>query len=97
VRVGSDVGAIDPAALLVLFAMVNISLGVLNLIPLLPLDGGHVAIAIYERIQEWRFKRRRYFADVSRLLPITYAFVLVLGVLAVSTIYLDIVAPVSIK
>ena len=97
VRVGSDIGGVDPAALLFLFAMVNISLGVLNMIPLLPLDGGHVAIAIYERIQEWRLKRRRYFADVSRLLPVTYAFVLVLGVLAVSTIYLDIVAPVSIK
>ena len=65
----------------------------INLIPLLPFDGGHVAIAIYEKIQERRLRRRRYFADVSRLLPLTYAFILVLGVLAVSTIYLDIAAP----
>lgn len=97
VRIGSDVGAVQPAALIALFALVNISLGILNLFPLLPLDGGHVAIAIYERIQELRLRRRRYFADVSRLLPITYAFILVLGVLAMSTIYLDIVAPVSVK
>jgi len=97
VRIGSDVGAVSPAALIALFALVNISLGMINLFPLLPLDGGHVAIAFYEKVQERRLRRRRYFADVSRLLPITYAFILVLGMLAVSTIYLDIAAPLSVK
>jgi membrane-associated protease RseP (regulator of RpoE activity) len=97
VRIGSDVGAVSPAALVALFALVNISLGMINLFPLLPLDGGHVAIAVYEKVQEKRLRRRRYFADVSRLLPVTYAFILVLGVLAVSTIYLDLAAPLSVK
>ena len=97
VKIGSDVGAVSPAALIALFALVNISLGMINLFPLLPLDGGHVAIAVYEKAQEKRLRRRRYFADVSRLLPITYAFILVLGVLAVSTLYLDIAAPLSVK
>jgi membrane-associated protease RseP (regulator of RpoE activity) len=97
VKIGSDVGAVSPAALIALFALVNISLGMINLFPLLPLDGGHVAIAFYEKVQEKRLRRRRYFADVSRLLPLTYAFILVLGVLAVSTLYLDIAAPLSVK
>ena len=40
-----------------LLAFVNVFIGVLNLVPLLPLDGGHVAIAIYERIRSMRGRR----------------------------------------
>ena len=63
--------------------------------PLLPFDGGHVAIACYEKVQEKRLHRRRYFADVSRLLPLTYAVVVVLGLLFFSSLYLDIVNPIG--
>lgn len=95
VVIGSDVGDVDPAALIGLFALINIFIGVFNLTPLLPFDGGHVAIAVYEKVQERRLNRRRYFADVSRLLPITYAVVLVLGMLFVSSLYIDIVNPIG--
>jgi membrane-associated protease RseP (regulator of RpoE activity) len=82
--------------LLVLFAGLNITLVVINLVPLLPFDGGHAAIAVYEKIQE---KRRhlqgRYFADVARLLPLTYFVVLVLFLLFVSSIYLDLASPIT--
>jgi membrane-associated protease RseP (regulator of RpoE activity) len=78
---------------LILMAIVNISIGLLNMIPLLPLDGGHVAIATYERIRS--IGRRRYMADVSRLLPITYAVVMFMVMLGVSAIYLDIVDPIG--
>ncbi len=93
VSVGSSLGQIDPGALVVLFAMINVFIGVFNLVPLLPFDGGHVAIAVYERIQEARLRQRRYFADVGRLLPFTYVVVLLMGMLFVSTIYLDIANP----
>ena len=79
---------------LLLLAFVNISIGVLNLIPLLPLDGGHAAIATYERLRS--FRGRRYMADVSRLLPLTYAVFMFLVLLGVSSIYLDIVDPIGI-
>ena len=59
------------------------------------LAGGHVAIAVYENIQERRLHRRRYFADVSRLLPLTYVVVLLLGMLFVSSLYLDVVNPIG--
>lgn len=95
VSFGADVGGVDPGALIGLFALINIFIGMFNLIPLLPFDGGHVAIATYERIQEARLGRRRYFADVSRLLPLTYGVVVVLGMLFVSSLYLDIVNPIG--
>ena len=53
--------------------VLNIFLGVFNLIPLLPFDGGHVAIAVYEKPQERRKRQRRYVADISRMLPVAYA------------------------
>jgi Zn-dependent protease len=95
VRLGSDVGGVDPLALIGLFAFINIFIGVFNLIPLLPFDGGHVAIAVYENIQEKRLKRRRYFADVTRLLPLTYVVVVLLGLLFVSSLYLDVANPIG--
>jgi len=95
VRIGSDVGKVDPAALINLFALINIFIGVFNLVPLLPFDGGHVLIAVYEKIQEKRLHRRRYFTDVARLLPLTYVVVLLLGLIFVSSLYLDIANPLS--
>jgi membrane-associated protease RseP (regulator of RpoE activity) len=95
VRAGSDVGAVDPGALISLFALINIFIGVFNLVPLLPFDGGHVAVAVYEKVQERRLRRRRYFTDMSRLLPITYGVVIVLGMLFLSSLYLDVVNPIG--
>jgi RIP metalloprotease RseP len=93
VRLGDSVGTFNPKALIALFALINLFIGVFNLVPLLPFDGGHVAIAVYEKIQEKRLHKRRYFTDVGRLMPITYAVVLVLGMLFISTLYLDIANP----
>ncbi|CAN5570012.1 N/A [soil metagenome] len=95
VRIGSDVGKVDPGALINLFALINIFIGVFNLVPLLPFDGGHVLIAVYEKIQEKRLHRRRYFTDVARLLPLTYVVVIGLGLIFVSSLYLDIANPLS--
>jgi membrane-associated protease RseP (regulator of RpoE activity) len=78
---------------LLLMAGVNISIGLLNMIPLLPLDGGHAAIATYERVRS--IGGRRYMVDVSRLLPITYAVFMFMMLLGLSAIYLDIVDPIG--
>ena len=79
--------------LLVLLVALNIFIGILNMIPLLPLDGGHVAVATYERIRSR--KGRRYHADVAKLLPLTAAVVSVLVIFGAMTIYLDIVRPIA--
>jgi membrane-associated protease RseP (regulator of RpoE activity) len=74
---------------LFLLAYVNVFVGVLNVIPLYPLDGGHFAVALYEKI-------RGRAADVRKLLPIAAAvfiFIMAIGVLG---IYFDIVDPLPI-
>ena len=94
-RLGSEVGGFEPTALIGMFALFNIFIGVFNLTPLLPFDGGHVSIAVYEKIQERRLHKRRYFADVSRLLPLTYVVVVMMAMLFFSSLYLDVVNPIG--
>ncbi|MGH8987622.1 MAG: site-2 protease family protein [Acidimicrobiales bacterium] len=72
----------------------NIAFGLLNMIPMLPLDGGHVAIALYERARTRR-GRRYYQADVAKLLPVAYAFMAVLLVIVGSAVFLDIAHPIA--
>ena len=76
-----------------LFA-INVFVGVFNLVPLLPLDGGHVVIATYEKIRSM-LSGRRYQADVAKLLPLTYAVFVILVVIGVSALWIDIVDPVD--
>ena len=52
---------------LLFYAAFNIFIGVLNLLPLLPLDGGHIMVATYERARSRR--GRMYHADFAKLLP----------------------------
>jgi membrane-associated protease RseP (regulator of RpoE activity) len=94
-RIGADTAENSIGDVLLLLAIVNISVGIINLVPLLPLDGGHIAIAVYERIRSR--KGKRHMADVSRLLPLTYAVVLMLGLIMVSSVYLDIVDPIGVR
>lgn len=96
-RLGVDLFGEGLAPALGFLAMLNIFIGLFNLIPLLPFDGGHIAIAVYERLQELRKRNgRRHFTDVTRLLPLTYAVVLLLVVIGVSSFYLDFVNPVTL-
>ena len=69
--------------------LVNVFIGVFNLVPLLPLDGGHVAIATYERIRS--VGGRRHMADAAKLIPLTWAVVTLLVAVAVVALYRDIV------
>jgi membrane-associated protease RseP (regulator of RpoE activity) len=94
VRIGAALGEQSWAGLLVFFLTINIFVGLINLVPLLPFDGGHAAVAIYERLRSRR--GQRYYADATKLLPIAYAVVMVLVVLFVTTLYLDIVNPIEL-
>lgn len=88
------------AGMLSLLASLNIALFVFNMIPLLPLDGGHIAGALYEgarrRISALKGERRRLFADTARLMPLTYVvFTMLLG-MSVLLVIADIVKPVTL-
>lgn len=76
---------------------INIFIGLFNLVPLLPFDGGHVAIATYERIREVGRGGKRYFADVSKLLPLTYGVLVVLGFIFLSSLFLDLADPINLQ
>lgn len=96
-RLGVDFFGEGAAPALGFLAMLNIFIGLFNLVPLLPFDGGHIAIAAYEKVQELRKRDgRRHFTDVARLMPLTYAVVLLLVAIGVSSIYLDVVNPINL-
>lgn len=83
------------AGVLALLATVNIFLGLINLVPLLPFDGGHIAVATYEEIRT-RISGRPHRVDMARLMPVTYVVVLLMVGLFASTLYLDAVDPVRL-
>jgi membrane-associated protease RseP (regulator of RpoE activity) len=74
------------------FVSLNVFIGIFNLFPVLPLDGGHIAIATYERLRSR--KGQRYRADAEKLTPIVLVVVTVLGLLFLATAYLDITHPI---
>ena len=91
---------VKAAGLLELLAALNLSLFVFNLIPLPPLDGGHVAAALWEGLKRQNAKLRNRpkprVADTARLVPLAYTVFAILGALGVMLIWADIVNPVSI-
>ncbi|GAA3518967.1 M50 family metallopeptidase [Actinocatenispora rupis] len=86
---------------LLLLAQLNLFIGVFNLLPLLPLDGGHVVIAWFEKLRSWWASRRGRAdpgrVDYLKLMPITYAVVIVFGGLSVLTVAADIINPVTLN
>jgi membrane-associated protease RseP (regulator of RpoE activity) len=78
----------------VLLILINLFVGVFNMVPLLPFDGGHVAIATYEAIRSRR--NRPYHADVAKMLPATYVVLMVLAFIFLSSLYLDVSHPVHL-
>ena len=88
------------ASILSLLGGLNLALFLFNLVPLLPLDGGHVAGAIWEGIRRGFAKLLRRPdpgpVDVARLIPITMAVSGVLAALTVFVLFSDIVNPISL-
>ena len=88
---GVHAGALQLIEILI---ALNVFIGLFNMLPILPLDGGHVALALYERVRTRR-GRPSYQADAAKLLAVAYVFVLLLVLLVSSAVYLDITHPVA--
>jgi len=73
---------------LYLLIVINIFVGLFNLVPLPPLDGGHVAIALYEKVRSLRTKRP-YHADITKVMPVAYAMVALILFYGLSSLFLD--------
>ncbi|MHB1597942.1 MAG: M50 family metallopeptidase [Acidimicrobiales bacterium] len=94
VEIGAQAARQNVSELLYILVAINIFVGMVNLFPMLPLDGGHVVIAVYERIRSRR--GRPYHADVAKLMPVAYVFLLFMVVLGVGALYANIVQPASL-
>jgi membrane-associated protease RseP (regulator of RpoE activity) len=93
VRTGVQGAQSGVAGFLEVMISINIFVGMLNMLPMLPLDGGHVAVAVYERIRSRRY--RLYHADIRKLTPVAYVFVIFLGFIVLTSFYLDITHPLA--
>jgi membrane-associated protease RseP (regulator of RpoE activity) len=78
---------------LALLASINVFVGVFNMFPLLPFDGGHAAVAIYERVRSR--KGRLYRADINKMVPLATLVVGLLSLLLLTGLYLDITQPLG--
>jgi membrane-associated protease RseP (regulator of RpoE activity) len=89
------------ATFILLVASLNVFVGLFNLLPILPLDGGHMAVAIADEIRalfaRLRKKPRPAPIDVNVLTPITGIVVVLLGILTVLLVIADIINPVSLN
>ncbi len=89
------------AQLLALLGAVNLFVALFNFIPLLPLDGGHIAGALWEAIRRGIARLRRRpdpgYVDVAKMLPVAYAVASVLIVMGALLVYADIVNPVTLE
>jgi membrane-associated protease RseP (regulator of RpoE activity) len=85
---------------LLLIASLNIFVGLFNMLPLLPLDGGHIAVILFERVRAF-FARLRGrpdpgLANMAKLLPVSFSLFMIIVFLGLTLILADIVNPVNI-
>ncbi|GAA3055919.1 M50 family metallopeptidase [Actinokineospora globicatena] len=84
-----------------MLAMLNFFVGVFNLLPLLPLDGGHIAISLYERVRDALRKLRGKApagpVDYNKLAGVTMVLVIIGGAIVLLTVTADIVNPIRLQ
>lgn len=89
------------ATFLLLIASLNIFVGLFNLLPILPLDGGHMAVAIVDEIRAFiarlRGRPRPQGIDVNALTPVTMVVFVLLAILTVVLVIADIFNPISLN
>ena len=89
------------ATFILIIASLNIFVGIFNLLPLLPLDGGHMAVAIADGVRNSRAKAKGLAKpapfDVERLTPITMVVFVVMASLSLLLLTADILNPIRLN
>jgi membrane-associated protease RseP (regulator of RpoE activity) len=89
VDTGSDLVGGNLWLIALLLAQISFILAVFNLLPILPFDGGHAVVVIYEWIAS-KVKHRRVFVDYRKLIPVSVVLLIPILFLGVSSMVLDI-------
>jgi membrane-associated protease RseP (regulator of RpoE activity) len=93
-HIGAQAEQSNVESVLLLLIAINIVFGILNMLPMIPLDGGHVAIAAYEWIRTKK-GQAYYRADITKLFPVAAVFIGILAFVSLSAMYLDITHPIN--
>jgi membrane-associated protease RseP (regulator of RpoE activity) len=89
VDLGSDIVNGNIWALLYLLGAISLILALFNTLPLLPFDGGHAAVVVYELVAS-KITRRKVTVDYRKLMPMTALVLAVFLTLGLSAMFLDI-------
>ena len=89
------------ATFVLIVASLNIFVGIFNLLPILPLDGGHIAVAIADEIRAFfarlRGRPRPAPIDVTVLTPVTMVVFVILACLTLLLLVADVINPVTLN
>ncbi len=89
VQIGSQADEVGFATVALILAIINVVLGIINGLPLFPLDGGHFAVALYEKLSGRT-------ADVRKLIPVAVVVIAFISLFGLAAIILDIVQPIDL-
>jgi len=89
VDTGSDLVGGNLWLIALLLGQISFILAVFNLLPILPFDGGHAVVVIYEGIAS-KIKHRRVFVDYRKLIPVSVVLLIPILFLGLSSMVLDI-------
>ena len=89
VQIGAQASEFGITNVLFILGIVNIILGTLNIVPLFPLDGGHFAVAVYEKVTGRT-------ADIRKLIPVAVVVIAFISIFGLAAILLDIVQPIDL-
>ena len=89
VQIGSQADEVGFATIALILAIINVVLGIINGLPLFPLDGGHFAVALYEKLSGRT-------ADVRKLIPVAVVVIAFISIFGLAAIILDLVQPINL-
>lgn len=106
-RIAGEIASVDSlavsdriASLIGILASLNVALFVFNLVPLLPLDGGHVAVGIVDELRRKIYRVQGKAdpgpIDAKKLIPVTLVVVVMLASMSLLLMYADIVNPIRL-
>jgi membrane-associated protease RseP (regulator of RpoE activity) len=107
-RISGEIATLDEPVsdraygLVLTLAALNLFVGVFNLLPLLPLDGGHIAIVAFETVRD-RIRRMRGYSgelqrvDMNKLMPLTFAVAVLFAGFTLFLLGADIVNPITLN